>query len=121
MFSDEKILTIYFIVGHKQKYTLIKDINNFVKKYLRDWFPNLVPYQTFNYRLNRMAGAVTELSPQLLSMFKSSDYQEDTIIIDSMPIITCCGSNHNGKAADDLYAQAVSSVREAIEALFRAG
>ena len=88
LFSDEEILTIYFFVGHEQKYTLIKDIHNFAKEYLRDWFPNLVSYQTFNYRLNRMAGAVRELSSQLLRMFRPSDCQDDTVIVDSMPIIT---------------------------------
>lgn len=31
LFSDEEILTIYFFVGHEQKYTLIKDIHNFAK------------------------------------------------------------------------------------------
>ena len=102
MFSDEEILTIYFFVGHEQKYTLIKDIHNFAKEYLREWFPKLVSYQTFNYRLNRMAGAVTELSSQLLSMFKPSDCQEDTVIVDSMPIITCCGRNRTGKVARDI-------------------
>ena len=102
LFSDEEILTIYFFVGHEQKYTLIKDIHNFAKEYLRDWFPNLVSYQTFNYRLNRMAGAVTELSSQLLRMFKPSDCQEDTVIVDSMPIITCCGRNRTGKVARDI-------------------
>ena len=102
LFSDEEILTIYFFVGHEQKYTLIKDIHNFAKEYLREWFPKLVSYQTFNYRLNRMAGAVTELSSQLLSMFKPSDCQEDTVIVDSMPIITCCGRNRTGKVARDI-------------------
>ena len=48
LFSDEEILTIYFFVGHEQKYTLIKDIHNFAKEYLREWFPKLVSYQTFN-------------------------------------------------------------------------
>lgn len=102
LFSDEEILTIYFFVGHEQKYTLIKDIHNFAKEYLRDWFQNLVSYQTFNYHLNRMVGAVTELSSQLLSMFKPSDCQEDTVIVDSMPIITCCGRNRTGKVARDI-------------------
>ena len=102
LFSDEEILTIYFFVGHEQKYTLIKDIHNFAKEYLREWFPKLVSYQTFNYRLNRMAGAVTELSSQLLRMFKPSDCQEDTVIVDSMPIITCCGRNRTGKVARDI-------------------
>ena len=69
---------------------------------MRDWFPNLVSYQTFNYRLNRMTSAVSELSSQLLSMFKPSDCQEDTVIVDSMPIITCCGRNRKGKVAKDI-------------------
>ena len=81
---------------------LIKDIHNFAKEYLRDWFPNLVSYQTFNYRLNRMAGAVRELSSQLLRMFRPSDCQDDTVIVDSMPIITCCGRNRTGKVARDI-------------------
>lgn len=102
LFSDEEILTIYFFVGHEQKYTLIKDIHNFAKEYLRDWCPNLVSYQTFNYRLNRMAGAVRELSSQLLRMFRPSDCQDDTVIVDSMPIITCCGRNRTGKVARDI-------------------
>lgn len=102
LFSDEEILTIYFFVAYEQKYTFIKDIHNFAKEYLRDWFPNLVSYQTFNYRLNRMASAVSELSSQLLSMFKPSDCQEDTVIVDSMPIITCCGRNRKGKVAKDI-------------------
>ena len=65
LFSDEEILTIYLFVGHEQKYTRLKDIHNFAKEYLPDWFPGLVSYQTFVYRLNRMTGAVTELSRQL--------------------------------------------------------
>ena len=69
---------------------------------MRDWFPNLVSYQTFNYRLNRMAGAVRELSSQLLRMFRPSDCQDDTVIVDSMPIITCCGRNRTGKVARDI-------------------
>ena len=57
---------------------------------------------TFHYRLNRMAGAVTELSSLLLGMFKPSDCQEDTVIVDSMPIITCCGRSRTGKVARDI-------------------
>ena len=59
LFSDEEILTIYLCIWHEQKYTRIKDIHNFAKEYLHEWFPELVSYQTFNYRLNRREGAVT--------------------------------------------------------------
>lgn len=64
--------------------------------------PQAGAYQTFNYRLNRTAGAVTELSSQLLSIFKPSDCKENTVIVDSMPIITCCGRNRTGKVARDI-------------------
>ncbi len=70
VFSDQEILTIYLFVGSEQHYTKIKEIHNFAKDYLLDWFPNLISYQTFNYRLNRMVGAVTELSKQLLGSHK---------------------------------------------------
>lgn len=51
LFSNEEILTIYFFVGHEQKYTLIKDIHNFAKEYLRDWFPTLCPIRRSNTAL----------------------------------------------------------------------
>ena len=63
---------------------------------------NSVPvfsYQTFNYRLNRMVGAVTELSKQLLGSHKPEDCDEDTLIVDSLPIMTCTGRNRTGKVA----------------------
>lgn len=53
LFSDQEILTIYLFVGSEQRYTQIKEIHSFAKEYLLDWFPGLVSYQTFVYRLNR--------------------------------------------------------------------
>lgn len=102
LFSDEEILTIYLFVGHEQKYTRLKDIHNFAKEYLRDWFPKLVSYQTFVYRLSRMASVLSALFSQLLSTFKPSDCQDDTLIVDSMPVMTCCGRNRTGKVAPDI-------------------
>lgn len=102
LFSDEEILTIYLFVGHEQKYTRLKDIHNFAKEYLHDWFPKLVSYQTFVYRLNRMAGAFTELSKQLLESHKPEDCDESTLIVDSMPIMTCTGRNRIGKVATEI-------------------
>ena len=148
LFSDEEILTIYFFVGHEQKYTLIKDIHNFAKEYLREWFPKLVSYQTFNYRLNRMAGGQIALSPASENdlkvfqsecmpglfnkkifadkIYRSSDYWEqerrDKANELFAPVKSIKGASveekQRSKAADDLYSQAVSSVREPIEALF---
>lgn len=102
LFSDEEILTIYLFVGHEQKYTRLKDIHNFAKEYLLDWFPGLVSYQTFVYRLNRMAGAVGELLKHLVVSYKPEDCDEETLIVDSMPIMTCCGRNRKGKVAREI-------------------
>lgn len=102
VFSDEEILTIYLFVGSEQRYTRVKEIHNFAKEYLLDWFPRLVSYQTFNYRLNRMTGAVTELLKQLTGTYKPADCDEDTIVVDSMPIMTCTGRNRAGKVATEI-------------------
>lgn len=102
VFSDQEILTIYLFVGSEQHYTKIKEIHNFAKDYLLEWFPKLVSYQTFNYRLNRMAGAVTELSKQLLGSHKPEDCDEDTLLVDSLPIMTCTGRNRTGKVATEI-------------------
>ena len=102
-FSDEEeILTIFLFVGSEQRYTRIKEIHSFAKEYLLDWFPGLVSYQTFVYRLNRMVGAVEELLKHLIVSYKPKDCDEGTLIVDSMPIMTCCGGNRQGKVAREI-------------------
>lgn len=93
IFSNQEILTIYLFVGSEQRYTRIKDIHSFAKEYLLDWFPGLISYQTFNYRLNRMVCAVNELVKQLTSTFKPTDCDNETLLVDSMPIMSCTGRN----------------------------
>ena len=102
VFTDQEILTIYLFVGSEQRYMRIKEIHSFAKEYLLDWFPGLVSYQTFVYRLNRMAGAVQELIKHLIVSHKPDDCEEDTLIVDSMPIMTCSGRNRKGKVAKDI-------------------
>lgn len=102
LFSDQEILTIYLFVGSEQRYTRIKEIHSFAKEYLLDWFPGLVSYQTFVYRLNRMVGAVQELLKHLVKSYKPADCDENLVIVDSMPIMTCCGRNRQGKVARDI-------------------
>lgn len=99
VFTDQEILTIYLFVGSEQRYTRLKEIHKFAKEYLLDWFPKLVSYQTFVYRLNRMTGVIEELLKHLIASYKPEDCDEDTLIVDSMPIMTCCGRNRKGKVA----------------------
>lgn len=101
-FTDEEILTIFLFVGSEQRYTQIKEIHSFAKEYLLDWFPGLISYQTFVYRLNRMVGAVQELLKHLIVSYKPDDCDEGTLIVDSMPIMTCCGRNRHGKVAREI-------------------
>lgn len=101
-FTDQEILTIYLFVGSEQRYTRLKEIHKFAKEYLLDWFPRLVSYQTFVYRLNRMSGAIGELLKHLVVSHKPDDCDEDTLIVDSMPIMTCCGRNRKGKVAREI-------------------
>ncbi|MGM9735181.1 MAG: transposase [Candidatus Cryptobacteroides sp.] len=102
VFTDQEILTIYLFVGCEQRYTRLKEIHKFAKEYLLDWFPGLISYQTFVYRLNRMVGAITELLKQLTSSYKPDGCDEDTLIVDSMPIMTCMGRNRIGKVAPEI-------------------
>lgn len=102
VFTDQEILTIYLFVGSEQRYTRLKEIHKFAKEYLLDWFPKLVSYQTFVYRLNRMTGVIEELLKHLIASYKPEDCDEDTLIVDSMPIMTCCGRNRKGKVAREI-------------------
>lgn len=102
VFTDQEILTIYLFVGSEQRYTKLKEIHKFAKEYLLDWFPGLVSYQTFVYRLNKMVGAITELLKQLTSSYKPEGCDEDTLIVDSLPIMTCTGRNRVGKVASEI-------------------
>lgn len=96
-FSDQEILTIFLFVGSEQRYTRIKEIHSFAKEYLLDWFPGLVSYQTFVYRLNRMVCAVGELFKHLVVSYKPEDCDEDTLIVDSMPIYDLLRAESSGQ------------------------
>ena len=74
----------------------------FAKEYLLSWFPNLPFYQTFNYRLNLMPEAISELVRQLIHSFKPQDCDSMKSLVDSMPIITCAGKNKVGKVAAEI-------------------
>lgn len=101
LFYKEEILTIFLFVGHELKYTYLKDIHNFAKKYLSDCFPMLMLYQTLVYRLNRMADDVTKLSI-LQSTHRLEDCDESTLIVDSLPTKTCTGRNITSKVLAEI-------------------
>lgn len=111
VFTDEELLAVYLFCGAYQHCVNIKEIHTFTKEYLLSWFPNLPSYQTFNYRLNRMSGAINELIKHLITFFKPADCDSMTSLIDSMPIITYAGKNKNGKVATEITTKGYCSTK----------
>jgi len=53
--TDQKIITIYLFVMHHQGIYKMNKIHQFASEYLLSWFPDLVSYQAFNQRINRLS------------------------------------------------------------------
>ncbi|MDD3038678.1 hypothetical protein [Bacteroides sp.] len=49
-----------------------------------------------------MTGAINELVKHLITFFKPSDRDSVTLLIESMPMITCQGKNKTGKMASEI-------------------
>ena len=111
IFTDQELLTVYLFCGAYQQYFKIKDIHTFTKEYLLSWFPDLPSYQTFNYRLNLMPEAISELVRQLIHSFKPQDCDSMKSLVDSMPIITCAGKNKVGKVATEITSKRYCSTK----------
>ena len=76
-----------------------------------DWFPKLLSYQTFSYRLNLLAGAFQALTNILISSFKPEGCSDLFSIVDSMPVITSGSKNRTGKVAPEITAKGFCSTK----------
>jgi hypothetical protein len=89
--TDEELITIYlFAVAFEQKCEL-KQIYAFTLRYWSGWFPTLGSYQSFSNRLNRLSDCLALLSDMLMAQIEG-DSSSETVLIDSLPIITCSAS-----------------------------
>lgn len=98
-FTDQEAITIYLFVGRFQKYSQITDIHAFAYHYLLDWFPNLTSYQKFNNRLNVIYPIFYDMALDIISNNIPENAQINTLLLDSMPIVTCKGRNRVAKVA----------------------
>lgn len=93
-FTDMELITVY-LWGQGTGLSTRKDIYNFTKTYLLDWFPKLPSYQAFCRRLNRLAEAFAALAEiwteQKLAMIENSN----CYLLDSCPITVATGSRSN--------------------------
>lgn len=96
-FLDVEAITIYlFGVIKKRKQT--KEIYDYAKDHLLDWFPKLPSYQKFNERLNYLSPALGRMAACLMDevrtpewLLKCQPFFLETLI-DSMPVILAKGS-----------------------------
>lgn len=100
-FTDQEAMTIYLYIIHQEQRFKCKQIHRFANEYLRSWFPKLPSYAAFNYRINRLSEAFTNLISPLLSEFMPKDCSSEISLLDSLPIITCSGKRV-GKVATEL-------------------
>ena len=85
-FSDVEVLTLYFF-GLMMGFKELKNIHLFAKQMLRDWFPDLVSYPSFNRRLNRIHGVFPLLIERLESQIRTKTSLCNEYIVDSFPVI----------------------------------
>ena len=85
-FSDEEVITVY-LFGIVKGHSKVKEIYDYTKDYLIDWFPKLSSYVAFVQRLNRLESVFPVLIESILTDFSSNDLLKDIRIIDSLPII----------------------------------
>lgn len=100
-FSDQEIMTIYLFCTYQEQRVQVKQMYNFVKNYLLDWFPQLPSYEAFSNRLNRLSEAFKYLIPHLLGSNLPLDMSQQVSLIDSMPIETC-SAKRQAKVATNL-------------------
>jgi hypothetical protein len=98
-FTDQEAVTIYLFVGKYLKQHDKKDIHNFAKHYLFKWFPNLTSYDKFSNRLNIIAPIFYDITLYIITNNIPLKVQRDTLLLDSLPIVTCKGRNRTAKVA----------------------
>lgn len=102
IFTDEEVMTIYIfgiLCGHRN----IKQIHQFVYRHLRNWFPYLPKYGTFNHRLNFIMTEFVQFCDRFIQNFDTkTHHKENLIVLDSMPIMLAKGSRaRKAKVAKD--------------------
>lgn len=100
-FTDQEAITIYLFCMSTERRFQVKEIYNFAKDYLFDWFPKLPSYAAYCDRINRLSEAFKALSLFLLNFYIPQECSRYFALIDSLPIITCSGKR-NAKVALDI-------------------
>ncbi len=109
-FTDQEVITIYLFSVFEEQKLKLKQMHNFAKDYLLNWFPKLTSYVAFTTRLNRLASAIKALCNITIEAFTSKESSTEMSLLDSMPIITCNGKR-KGKVAQELTDKSYNSTK----------
>jgi hypothetical protein len=85
-FTDEEVLTIY-LFGIIRKRRTLREIYDYTRDHLVDWFPSLPSYGGYVQRLNRLSAVFAPLIEHVLAEISRAEVVEAVRIVDSMPIM----------------------------------
>jgi hypothetical protein len=100
-FTDQEVITV-FLFGIMQRRFTIRDIYNYTRNHLAEWFPKLPSYVAFVQRLNRFESLFPALAGQILSDFADKNIIRHIRMIDSFPVIIANAKRSSrAKVADE--------------------
>jgi len=84
--TDQEVLTIFLngVMSHRRT---IKDIHTFASDHLQEWFPNLLTYEAFVRRIDRLGEALSVFLAILIETECNSELRSRFKLIDSLPIV----------------------------------
>ena len=108
-FTDEEVMTVY-LFGILERCSKVKQIYEFTKNHLADWFPLLPSYEAYNNRLNKLPGCFELLVRSLnLKGLEQLSFTHEKVI-DSVPIIVAGKSkSSSAKVAPELCSKGYCS------------
>jgi len=111
-FTDEEVMTVY-IFGIIQKHSKVKQIYNYTKAHLSDWFPLLASYQAYTDRLNKLHCCFEILVQSInLKALQELEFVNEKVI-DSVPIIVTGKSrSSSAKVAPQLCSKGYCSSKQ---------
>ncbi len=91
-FTDQQTLTMYIYCTTYEKRLTIRDMYDFTRAYLSNYFVNLPSYVAVCTRISRLAPAFVALQNRVAELNLSRESSERLYsLMDSMPIVACSG------------------------------
>jgi hypothetical protein len=101
-FTDEEVITIY-LFGIQRKRKAVKEIYEYTRDHLAEWFPLLPSYEGYVHRLNTLSSVFPPLLNAIAPIWQGRAGEGLLFLLDSMPIILAQGSRrYQAKVAPEV-------------------